>query len=116
KEVTSEVVGARPQSTYTKWGGFLEDIESFDAPFFHLSPRDAERMDPQERLFLEASYACIQDAGYTPAGLQEYGPVGVYVGVMNGNYPTGAAYWSVANRVSFVLGLQGPSMAVDTAC
>ncbi|TMC16231.1 MAG: hypothetical protein E6J34_20345, partial [Chloroflexi bacterium] len=101
---------------YAKWGGFLEDIECFDASFFHISPRESEQMDPQERLFLEVSYTCIQDAGYTPAGLGEHGPVGVFVGVMNGNYPTGARYWSIANRASFVLGLQGPSVAVDTAC
>jgi acyl transferase domain-containing protein/acyl carrier protein len=112
---TGSAQGTIP-TIYTKWGGFLEDIESFDAPFFHISPRDAEQMDPQERLFLEVSYACIEDAGYTPAGLQEDGPVGVFVGVMNGNYPTGTRYWSIANRVSFVLGLQGPSVAIDTAC
>ncbi|TMC13974.1 MAG: polyketide synthase, partial [Chloroflexi bacterium] len=57
-------------SMYTKWGGFLEDIDCFDAAFFHISPREAEQMDPQERLFLEASYACVQDAGYTPGGLR----------------------------------------------
>src|SRR5439155_17801484 len=93
-----------------------DDIESFDAPFFRISPHEAERIDPQERLFLEVSYACIEDAGYTPAELREHGSVGVFVGVMNGNYPTGARYWSIANRVSFALGLQGPSVAIDTAC
>ena len=67
-------------------------------------------------MFLEVSYACIEDAGYTPAELREHGSVGVFVGVMNGNYPTGARYWSIANRVSFALGLQGPSVAIDTAC
>ncbi|WP_426448175.1 SDR family NAD(P)-dependent oxidoreductase [Paenibacillus sp. S-38] len=101
---------------YTKWGGFIKDIDKFDPLFFRISPREAEKMDPQERLFLETAYACIEDAGYTPDTLGGSGNVGVFVGVMNGNYPTGAAYWSVANRVSYVFNFRGPSMAVDTAC
>ncbi|MFF2910652.1 SDR family NAD(P)-dependent oxidoreductase [Paenibacillus sp. NPDC057934] len=104
------------RNIYTKWGGFIKDIDKFDPLFFRISPREAEKMDPQERLFLETAYACIEDAGYTPQSLCKDGKVGVFVGIMNGNYPTGAAYWSVANRLSYVLNFQGPSMAVDTAC
>ncbi|WP_341849651.1 type I polyketide synthase [Thermoflavimicrobium dichotomicum] len=101
---------------YTKWGGFMEDIDKFDPLFFQISPAEAERMDPQERLFLQVAYASIEDAGYTPATLGESRKIGVYVGVMNGHYPVGAGYWSIANRVSYLFNFQGPSMAVDTAC
>ncbi|MCZ8521617.1 SDR family NAD(P)-dependent oxidoreductase [Paenibacillus caseinilyticus] len=104
-------------SMYSKWGGFLKDIDMFDPMFFHISPKEAAQMDPQERLFLEAAYASIGDAGYTPASLGGSSRrVGVFAGVMNANYPTGASYWSIANRVSYLMNFQGPSMAVDTAC
>ncbi|OMF27826.1 SDR family NAD(P)-dependent oxidoreductase [Paenibacillus sp. FSL H8-0259] len=103
-------------SMYTRWGGFLEDIDAFDPMFFRISPKEAAQMDPQERLFLESAYASVEDAGYTPANLSTSRKVGVFAGVMNGSYPTGASYWSIANRVSYLLNFQGPSMAVDTAC
>ncbi len=101
---------------YSKWGGFLDDIGRFDPAFFHVSPREAAQMDPQERLFLETAYACIEEAGYTPASLCASRSVGVFVGAMNANYGNGAAFWSIANRVSFLLDFQGPSLAVDSAC
>ena len=103
-------------TTYTKWGGFIKDIDKFDPLFFYISPKEAENMDPQERLFLEVAYSSIEDAGYTPATLCNNRKIGVFVGVMNGYYPTGVSYWSIANRVSYLLNFQGPSMAVDTAC
>ena len=56
-------------SHYTKWGGFMEDVDKFDPLFFQISPREAEKMNPQERLFLEAAYTSIEDAGYTAATL-----------------------------------------------
>ena len=90
-------------SIYSKWGGFIEGIDLFDPLFFQIAPREAERMDPQERLFLETAYSSIEDAGYTPNGLSETRKIGVFVGVMNANYPTTSSYWSIANRVSFVL-------------
>ncbi|MFD2408148.1 SDR family NAD(P)-dependent oxidoreductase [Azorhizophilus paspali] len=101
---------------YTRWGGFIREIDKFDPLFFHISPREAEKMDPQERLFLEEAYHCISDAGYTPGRLAERYQVGVFVGVMNGTYARQSSYWSVANRVSYQFNFQGPSMAVDTAC
>ena len=91
-------------------------MDEFDPLFFHVSPVEAAKMDPQERLFLEIAYACIEDAGYTPVNLCESRRVGIFVGVMNGNYHLGSNYSSIANRVSYVLNFQGPSMAVDTAC
>ncbi|UJF34777.1 SDR family NAD(P)-dependent oxidoreductase [Paenibacillus hexagrammi] len=101
---------------YSKWGGFIDDIDKFDPLFFKISPAEAEMMDPQERLFLEVVYAGIEDAGYTPLNLCESRKVGVFAGVMNANYPTGVSYWSIANRISYLFNFQGPSLAVDTAC
>ncbi len=119
---------------YCKWGGFLKNVDQFDPLFFNISPREAEKMDPQERLFLETSWEVLEDAGYSPsllAQLKKVGKsnkVGVFVGVMWSEYPYFAveqqpnapfphvAYWSIANRVSYCLNLHGPSVAVDTAC
>jgi polyketide synthase PksN len=101
---------------YTKWGGFIDDVDKFDPLFFQLSAREAERMDPQERLFLECTYSCIEDAGYTPATLCDSRKVGVFVGVMNSTYPRQPSDWSMANRVSYLFNFQGPSLSVDTAC
>lgn len=103
-------------SIYTKWGGFIKDMDKFDPLFFQISPLEAERMDPQERLFLQTAYASIEDAGYTPDSLCSSRKIGVFAGVMNKNYPTGYGYWSIANRISYLLNFQGPSLAVDTAC
>ncbi|MCS3398804.1 thioester reductase domain-containing protein [Burkholderia thailandensis] len=105
-----------PGRTYSRWGGFLKQIDRFDAAFFRIAPSDAEHIDPQGRLFLEEAWSAIEDAGYTPATLSANRQVGVFVGVMNGDYPTGAQFWSIANRVSHALDLHGPSLAVDTAC
>ncbi|WP_042591334.1 beta-ketoacyl synthase N-terminal-like domain-containing protein, partial [Ralstonia solanacearum] len=101
---------------YTRWGGFLKDIDQFDPAFFRISRREAERMDPQERLFLEVAYHSIEDAGYNPAVLHRQGDVGVFVGVMNGGYNPIGNHWSIANRVSYQLDLKGPSFVVDSAC
>lgn len=103
-------------SIYTKWGGFIKDIDRFDPLFFRISPVDAEKMDPQERLFIEQSYSVIEDAGYTIANVSKNRKVGVFVGVMHGLYSTEPRYWSIANRVSYLFDFHGPSMAVDTAC
>ncbi|AZC75016.1 Malonyl CoA-acyl carrier protein transacylase [Pseudomonas chlororaphis subsp. piscium] len=101
---------------YSKWGGFIRDIDAFDPLFFQISPTEAERMDPQSRLFLEQAYACIEEAGYTPGTLSNGNRVGVFVGAMNADYVNGASYWSIANRVSYLFDFKGPSLAVDTAC
>ncbi|CAG7645219.1 SDR family NAD(P)-dependent oxidoreductase [Actinacidiphila bryophytorum] len=102
--------------TYSRWGGFLADADAFDAGFFGIPPVEARHIDPQERVFLEAVHAAIEDAGHTTATLSPERRVGVFVGAMNGNYPTGVRFWSIANRVSFLFDLRGPSMAVDSAC
>lgn len=121
---------------YARWGSFLQDVDQFDPLFFGISPREAERTDPQERLFLETAWHAIENAGYTPAALQSTDDegvarqVGIYVGVMYGEYQylgveamargesglSQSSYASIANRVSYTLDLNGPSMAVDTMC
>jgi acyl transferase domain-containing protein/enoyl-CoA hydratase/carnithine racemase/acyl carrier protein len=121
---------------YSKWGGFIADVDKFDPLFFNIAPREAEFIDPQERLFLEHVWAALEDAGYTRNDLQgkigEHlrGQVGVYAGVMYGHYQLfgaeenlrgnpislGNSYASIANRVSYFLNLHGPSMTVDTMC
>src|SRR5262249_51191666 len=106
----------KPGKIYTKWGGFLDGIDRFDPLFFRISPKEAKVMDPQERLFLESCYHAIEDAGYTPGNLADNDRIGVFVGVMNARYNSQPLYYSIANRVSFVLDFRGPSMAVDTAC
>ena len=126
----------KPGKTYSKWGGFLDDVACFDPFFFNISSREAAFIDPQERLFLECVYAAIEDAGYTRAALGKRksfgsdGGVGVYVGVMYEEYQLYGAQEqalgrplvlsgspaSIANRVSYFCNFHGPSMAIDTMC
>ncbi|UCH94146.1 MAG: SDR family NAD(P)-dependent oxidoreductase, partial [Candidatus Aminicenantes bacterium] len=114
---------------YCKWGGFLEDVDRFEPLFFNISPKDAEIMDPQERLFLETAWAALEDAGYTREGLRDI-DVGVFAGVTTYSYLLlgpdqwnrgnmvipDTSPWSIANRVSYVFNFHGPSIPVDTAC
>ncbi|MCP5007373.1 MAG: SDR family NAD(P)-dependent oxidoreductase, partial [Planctomycetes bacterium] len=120
----------------SKWGGFIDNADCFDPQFFKISPREAELMDPQERLFLEICWETMEDAGYTPSnivaadGENERRAVGVYVGVMHNDYgfiqsdavyegqeiPLSINYAPIANRVSYVCNFHGPSMAIDTVC
>ncbi len=126
----------RAGKTYAKWGGFIGGVDEFDPRFFNIAPSEAERIDPQERLFLQCAYAALEDAGYTREALAQCrasgmpGNVGVYVGVMYEEYQLYAAQQqllghgttvmcspsSIANRVSYFLNLHGPSLAVDTMC
>jgi 3-oxoacyl-(acyl-carrier-protein) synthase/SAM-dependent methyltransferase/aryl carrier-like protein len=106
----------QPGKIYTRWGGFIEHADCFDPLFFHISPKEAQGMDPQERVFLETAYAALEDAGYTPGILAREEKVGVFVGVMNSTYSGVTSYWSIANRVSYTFDFKGPSLAVDTAC
>lgn len=109
-------------SHVSKWGGFIEGVDEFDPRFFNISPREAETIDPQERLFLQHAWMAVEDAGFTRATLQiphenaQAGQVGVYVGVMYGEYSLSGSLASIANRVSYVLNLHGPSMTLDTMC
>jgi polyketide synthase PksN len=121
---------------YSKWGGFIEGVAEFDPLFFNISPKEAKFIDPQERLFLQHAWMAVEDAGYTRASLQRpcendlAGQVGVYAGVMWGEYQLFGAEASaqgrrlgiagstasIANRVSYALDLHGPSMTLDTMC
>ncbi|MCD6256938.1 AMP-binding protein, partial [Candidatus Aerophobetes bacterium] len=110
------------------WGGFLDNVDQFDAHFFGISPREAANIDPQQRLFMEVCWEALEHAGYMSQDLNG-SDTGVFVGVsfsdyarlqygteMNPYMATGHSLSIVANRVSYFLGLQGPSIAVDTAC
>ncbi|WP_087913539.1 non-ribosomal peptide synthetase [Paenibacillus donghaensis] len=117
-----------PGKAYSKWGGFIEDVDKFDPLFFSISPRESERLDPQERLFLETVWHTIEDAGYNRNELKNKfnDQVGVFVGVMYGEYQllnkseAGSSlissYASIANRTSYFLNFHGPSIAIDTMC
>lgn len=117
----------RNPNTPYNWGGFINDIDKFDPIFFDIVPKDAEIMDPQERLFLETAWHAIEDAGYTRDVLKKY-QVGVFVGVMYGLYQmyginsettplvVNSSYSSIANRVSYFIDAHGPSLAIDTMC
>ncbi|SHO44490.1 non-ribosomal peptide synthetase [Anaerocolumna xylanovorans] len=120
--------GVRGKS-YTKWGSFLDDIDKFDPLFFGISPMEAEMLDPQERLFMETVYHAMEDSGYTKDSLKDSN-VGVYVGVMWGQYQLyganplsdgtvivpASSYASIANRISYFFNFRGPSIALDTMC
>jgi 3-oxoacyl-(acyl-carrier-protein) synthase/acyl carrier protein len=118
--------------SYSKWGGFLDGFAQFDPLFFNILPREAVNMDPQERLFMESCWEVIEDAGYTREELSARfdGKVGVFAGITKTGYDLyGPDLWkqgeeifpytsfsSVANRISYVMNLHGPSMPVDTMC
>ena len=111
-------------------GGFLDQIDRFDARFFGVSPREATALDPQHRLLLEVCWEALEHAGQAPDRLAE-SPTGVYIGISSWEYcevvagskqrfdfhaSTGVVHNTAAGRVSYVLGLRGPCLAVDTAC
>ncbi|MDE3155805.1 MAG: LLM class flavin-dependent oxidoreductase [Acidobacteriota bacterium] len=124
-------VPGTPGRTYTRWGGFLDGVDRFDARFFRISPREALGMDPQQRLLLEVAWEALEDAGVPPDSLGG-SQTGVYVGLTTLDYAkvvyrtdfgrmdaytaTGNVANIAAGRLSYVLGLRGPSLAVDTAC
>ncbi|NRT86794.1 beta-ketoacyl synthase N-terminal-like domain-containing protein [Clostridium beijerinckii] len=112
----------------SKWMGLLENADKFDPLFFNISPAEAELMDPQQRVFLESCWHCIEDAGLKPSALSK-SRCGVFVGCASGNYLRyidddklnaqsfmGSALSILSARISYYLNLKGPSMAIDTAC
>jgi acyl transferase domain-containing protein/SAM-dependent methyltransferase/acyl carrier protein len=120
-----------PGKMSTRWGGFLDTVDRFDPRFFGIAPRDAVSMDPQHRLVLEVAWEALEDAGQYPPRLSG-SRTGVFVGITASDYAqhlgqaglqyfdnymlTGTSPNFAAGRLSYVLGLQGPSMVVDTAC
>jgi acyl transferase domain-containing protein/acyl carrier protein len=119
-----------PGKINTRRGAFLDRVDQFDPLFFGISPREACEMDPQQRLMLELSWEALEDAGIPPRSLAG-SKTGVFVGAIGHDYGelhrlSGATVTShtgpgtnlaiIANRVSYLLGLRGPSLTVDTAC
>ncbi len=119
-----------PGKMYTRAGGFLETIDQFDPHFFGISPREADAMDPQHRLLLQVSWEALEHAGQSPDLVRE-SQTGVFIGLSSNDYLrmttavpeaidvytiTGGAFSVAAGRLSYLLGLQGPSLVVDTAC
>jgi acyl transferase domain-containing protein len=120
-----------PGKTYTRFGGFLDGIDGFDPEFFGISPREAVWIEPQQRLVLETAWEALERAGCSPGALRG-SPTGIFVGVAANEYAhllssesidkiephfiTGNALNAISGRVAFALGLEGPAVAVDTAC
>ncbi|SOX53019.1 Mycocerosic acid synthase, partial [Mycobacterium ahvazicum] len=123
-EITKVLAGT------TRWASVLSDVEGFDAEFFEISPREATAMDPQQRLLLEVAWEALEHAGI-PAESLRRSQTGVFAGACATDYGylagtdlsrvdawsnIGGALSIIANRLSYVLDLRGPSVSVDTAC
>ncbi|HWU88805.1 MAG TPA: polyketide synthase, partial [Kofleriaceae bacterium] len=115
--------------SYTRRGAFMDQVESFDHEFFGIPVAEARAMDPQQRLLLEVAYEAFHVAGYDKASLRT-SRIGVFVGQMNHDWAhmnaedqlsdpyfgAGSSASITSNRISYLLGLTGPSMTLDTAC
>lgn len=119
----------RLQGNAAQMGGYLDDIDSFDAAFFGISASEATAMDPQQRLAMQVAWEALEDAAINPHDVNP--DTGVYLGMSNGDYRSflvnteseigpylgsGIAFSMAANRISYFFNLQGPSMIIDTAC
>ena len=115
------------ETCYTRVGGFVEDVGDFDPAFFGIGPSEALAMDPQQRMFLELTWEALERAGIDPTTLRG-SATGVFAGLMTQGYGmfsakpvegfrlTGQLSSVASGRVSYVLGLEGPAVSVDTAC
>ncbi|MBI3243488.1 MAG: SDR family NAD(P)-dependent oxidoreductase [Chloroflexi bacterium] len=120
-----------PGKMSSRWGGFVKRVAEFDAQFFGIAPREAASMDPQQRLLLEVTWEALEHAGIAPDKLSS-SRTGVFIGIttydysqislkdglthLDAYYASGIAHSIASGRLSYVLGLQGPSLSVDTAC
>ncbi|MEE8523080.1 MAG: SDR family NAD(P)-dependent oxidoreductase, partial [Thermoanaerobaculia bacterium] len=121
-----------PGKLNTRHGGFLREIDRFDAGFFGIGPQEATIMDPQQRWLVEIAWEALENACQVPDELAG-SRTGVYVGISTADYAelqtrhgdassfgpfvaTGNTLSIAAGRLSYLLGLQGPSMALDTSC
>lgn len=119
-----------PGKIVTRYGGFIDDVDKFDADFFGISPREAQHLDPQQRLLAEVGWEAFEDAGINPAALSKT-TTAVYAGIYSNDYEnrmfadlsavdlyaaTGGAHYSAAGRLSYLFDLKGPSVTVETAC
>ncbi|MGE2735117.1 SDR family NAD(P)-dependent oxidoreductase [Mycolicibacterium vaccae] len=122
--------GSAALAATTRFGSFLRDVDAFDAEFFEILPREATRMDPQQRILLEVIHEALENAGIPADALAET-RTGVFAGVSAADYAqisgsdlsevdawfgTGGSVSIIANRVSYYFDLRGPSVAIDTAC
>ncbi|TAK60293.1 type I polyketide synthase [Methylobacter sp.] len=124
--------GETPGSTYVNEASFLEQVDGFDAEFFSIPPREANSLDPQQRLLLELAYETLQDSGIASNRLKN-SQTGVFIGIGQQDYlhllresadttgaelytGTGNGFCFASGRLSYHLGLQGPSFSIDTAC
>lgn len=122
----------KPGKTYSKWAGLIDGFDQFDPAFFGITDREATFIDPQQRLLLEATWGALQDAGLQ-LDISKGDNTGVFVGISTSDYSniqasdvgrsvvdpysaTGGSMSIAANRISYVMNFQGPSVAVDTAC
>ena len=120
----------RPSKMHTRWGGFLEQVDRFDADFFGIPPAEASQVDPQQRLMLELAWEALEDAGI-PSDTLRGAAVGVFAGAWRSDYgllaalrgspatnhsATGQSSSVIAGRISYAFGFEGPSLVVDTAC
>ncbi|MEM9479834.1 MAG: beta-ketoacyl synthase N-terminal-like domain-containing protein [Verrucomicrobiota bacterium] len=119
-----------PVKMHTKWGGFVKNVDQFDAAFFGISPREAQRMDPQQRWLLETAWEALEDGGIRPQDARGT-KTGVFVGIASNEYGSiqmmseedidvhtnsGSTLSIASNRISYLFDLKGPSVSVDTAC
>ncbi|MBK4178074.1 type I polyketide synthase [Corynebacterium macginleyi] len=129
-EYSADPVMSEKIAQHNTDGGYIEDVASFDAEFFGLSPLEAANMDPQQRILLELVWHALENAGL-PANELRGTHTGVYMGSTNNDYGmlitadpteihpyalTGNSSAVVANRISYALDFRGPSINVDTAC
>ncbi len=121
-----------PGKSYTRFGGFLEQIDRFDPQFFGISPREAVTLDPQQRLVLEVGWEALEHAGHAALTKLRNSRTGVFIGIGSSDYAqiqmaggvehidahtgSGGGLCFAAGRFSYCLGLRGPSLSVDTAC
>jgi len=122
----------KPGKMVSRFGGFLKNIDLFDAAFFGIAPREAAMMDPQQRILLEVTWQALESGGIAPRSLKD-SKTGMYLGIASGDYAqmqlhagdaglldvhfaSGNSHSIASGRLSYLLGLKGPSVSIDTAC
>jgi myxalamid-type polyketide synthase MxaB len=122
-----------PGKMSTRWGGFIDDVDQFDASLFGITPREARSMDPQQRILMEVTWEALEDAGHASLRELEGSATGVFVGIatddyaqlqMQANgakgidtyYASGVARSIASGRLSYHFGFVGPAISIDTAC